>query len=91
MLSISGSLSGLDALLPVPKSCLIPSEQIFYTHTHTHTHTHIYFTYLFNFWLCWVFIAARRLSLVAVSGGYSLVALRGLLIVVASLIAQHRF
>ena len=26
------------------------------------------------FWLCWVFIAVRRLSLVAVSGGYSLVA-----------------
>ena len=23
------------------------------------------------FWLCWVFVAARRLSLVAVSGGYS--------------------
>ena len=27
------------------------------------------FTY---FWLCWVFVAVRRLSLVAVSGGYSL-------------------
>ena len=27
--------------------------------------------YLFYFWLCWVFIAARGLSLVAVSGGYS--------------------
>ena len=25
----------------------------------------------FYFWLCWVFIAARRLSLVVVSGGYS--------------------
>ena len=24
------------------------------------------------FWLCWVFVAARRLSLVAASGGYSL-------------------
>ena len=28
----------------------------------------ILFTY---FWLCWVFVAARGLSLVAVSGGYS--------------------
>ena len=25
----------------------------------------------FYFWLCWVFVAARGLSLVAVSGGYS--------------------
>ena len=30
------------------------------------------FIYLFiYFWLCWVFLAARRLSLVAASGGYS--------------------
>ena len=27
----------------------------------------------FFFWLCWIFIAARRLSLVEASGGYSLV------------------
>ena len=27
--------------------------------------------FLINFWLCWVFVAAHRLSLVAVSGGYS--------------------
>ena len=33
------------------------------------------FIHLFNFWLHWVFAAARGLSLVAVSGGYSL--LRG--------------
>ena len=32
----------------------------------------IKFIYLFiYFWLCWVFVAARRLSLVAVSRGYS--------------------
>ena len=31
----------------------------------------IYF-YLFYFWLCWVFINAHGLSLVAASGGYSL-------------------
>ena len=30
------------------------------------------FIYLFiYFWLCWVFVAARGLSLVAASGGYS--------------------
>ena len=28
--------------------------------------------FFFNFWLRWVFIAARRLSLVVASGGYSL-------------------
>ena len=27
--------------------------------------------YLFNFWLCWVFVSARGLSLVAASGGHS--------------------
>ena len=35
--------------------------------THTHTHTHTLFIY---FWLCWVFIATRGLSLVAASGVY---------------------
>ena len=41
------------------------------------------FIHLFNFWLHWVFAAARGLSLVAVSGDYS-VAGRRLLIAVAS-------
>ena len=45
--------------------------------------------YLFYFWLRWVFVAARRLSLVAASGGYSSLAVHGLLIVVASLVAEH--
>ena len=36
------------------------------------------------FWLLWVFIARHRLSLVAESGGSSLVAVHGLLLVVAS-------
>ena len=31
----------------------------------------IYLIYFFNFWLCWVFVAACRLSLVAAGGGYS--------------------
>ena len=47
----------------------------------------IYFI-LFYFWLPWVFIAACGLSLVAVSRGYS-VAVHGLLIAVASLVAEH--
>ena len=42
------------------------------------------------FWLHWVFIAAQWLSLVASSGGYSLVVLCRLLTVVASLVAKHR-
>ena len=57
---------------------------------------HFIFLLLFvYFWLCWVFFAAHRLSLVAASGDYSLVAVRGLLIEVASLVelsgvwAQH--
>ena len=45
------------------------------------------FIYLFiYFWLCWVFVAVHRLSLVAASGGYSVV-VRRLLIMVASLVA----
>ena len=39
--------------------------------------------------LHWVFVAAHRLSLVAESGGLLLVAVRELLIAVASLVAGH--
>ena len=39
--------------------------------------------------LQWVFIAACRLSLIAASRGYSLVALCGLLIAMTSLVAEH--
>ena len=45
--------------------------------------------FCFCFWLRWVFVAACGLSLVAASGGYSL-AVHGLLIAVASLVAEHR-
>ena len=38
----------------------------------------------FFFWLLWVFVVGRGLSLVAESGGYSLVVVCGLLIAVAS-------
>ena len=39
--------------------------------------------------LCWVFIAALRLFLVAESGGYSLVVVFRLLIAVAFLVVVH--
>ena len=39
-------------------------------------------------WLRWVFVAVRRLSLVAASRGY-FVAVHGLLTVVASLVVEH--
>ena len=39
---------------------------------------------------CWVFVAVGGLSLVAASRGFSLAELCGLLIVVASLVAEHR-
>ena len=46
----------------------------------------LFLKYLFIcFWLCWIFIAAGRLSLVAVSGGQSLVAVFKFLIAMASL------
>ena len=44
----------------------------------------------FWFWLCWVFMAMCRLSLVAASRGYSLVAVSGRLTAVASPGAEHR-
>ena len=43
----------------------------------------------FNFWLCWVFVAVRRLSLVGGEQGLLFVAVHGLLIAVASLVAEH--
>ena len=45
--------------------------------------------FFFFFLLRWVFVATRGLSLVAASGGYS-VAVHGLLIAVASLVAEYR-
>ena len=41
---------------------------------------YLFFIYLFDyFWLCWVFVAARRLSLVAAGGGLLFVEVCGLL------------
>ena len=47
----------------------------------------IYFIY-FYFWLCWVFLAARAFSSCG-ERGLLLVAARGFLIAVASLVAEH--
>ena len=38
----------------------------------------------------WVFVAVGRFSLLAASGGYSLVAVHGLLTAVAALVVEHR-
>ena len=43
----------------------------------------------FIFWLWWVFVAARGLSLVAESGGYTLIAALGQPFAVASLVAEY--
>ena len=55
-----------------------------------------FYKFIYLFWLCWVFVAARGLSLVAASRGYSSLpckgfSLQGLLIEVASLVAEHGF
>ena len=42
-------------------------------------------------WLCWVFVAALGLSPVVARGGYSLVAVHGLLVGGVSLVVEHGF
>ena len=49
----------------------------------------IFINLFIYFWLHWVFVAARGLSLVAVSGRLLFVAVCGLLIAVASLVVEH--
>ena len=39
--------------------------------------------------LCWVFVATHGLPLVAASGGYSLVVVQGILILMPSLVVEH--
>ena len=50
-----------------------------------------FFFFFFSYWLGWVFVAVLRLSLVVESEGYSLVMMCRLLIVIASLAAEHGF
>ena len=49
--------------------------------------------FFFYFWLCWFFVAAHRLSLVAVSGGYSSLQCTGLslrwLLLLWSMASRH--
>ena len=57
------------------------------------SHPHQYFIlslslFFFFFWLHWVFIAECKFSLVAVCEGCSLVAVCGLLLLMASLVAE---
>ena len=56
---------------------------------HAYSCIHIYLPFFFFFLLCWVFVSMHRLSLVAVSSGYSSVAVRSLLIAGASPVAAH--
>ena len=84
-----------------------PMHAHVHPHTHTHTHTlHEMFPkalgvhpdifcsaslFFLIHWLCWVFTAARGLSLVtAASRGHSLVAMLRLLTAVAPLVVIHR-
>ena len=57
------------------------------------TETLNWLTVLFYFILClfWIFVAVYKLSLVAESGGYSLVAAHGLLIGEVSLVAERKW
>ena len=48
----------------------------------------LFFFFFLNFWLCWVFVVAPGLSLVAVSWGYCLVVVCAHLIVVS--LVEHR-
>ena len=47
------------------------------------------FFYLFYVWLCWVFVAAHELFSSCGKWGLLFVAVRRLLIAVASLVAEH--
>ena len=49
----------------------------------------VFFLKCIYFWLCWVFVAARGLFSNCSERGLFFVAVRGLLIVVASLVAEH--
>ena len=54
------------------------------------TYSILEFLFIYLFWLCWIFVAVSGLSLVVLSGGYSLISVNGLLIAVAPLVVEHR-
>ena len=49
-----------------------------------------FYFFIFTFWLCWVFVAACGLFSSCGERGPLFIAVRGLLIAVASLVAEHR-
>ena len=63
---------------------------MFYLYMHYPLSFFFVFCFCFCLWLCRIVVAAHRLSLVATSVGYSLVAVHELLISVASLGTGHR-
>ena len=56
---------------------VLPPRYVFRTIYFIYLFTCLNLFYLFYFWLHWVFVAARGLPLVAVSGGYSLLQCAG--------------
>ena len=77
---VSKSQGQDSSLLPPAPVSLNPYRP--HTHTCTYTVIHLFIC----FWLLWIFVAARRLSLAVVSRSYSPVAVLGLPILVASLL-----
>ena len=70
--------------------CPPPIPQLMRTPARCISFFFLIFIYLFiYFWLCWVFVSVRGLSLVAASGGHSSSQCAGLT-VAASLVAEHR-
>ena len=51
---------------------------------------HTFFFFLIYFWLCWVFVSVRGLSLVAASGGHSSSRCAGLSLSRPLLLVEHR-
>ena len=50
-----------------------------------------FLSFLIYLWMCWVIDAMHGISLVVLSQGFSIVAVCGLLTVVASVFVEHRF
>ena len=69
-------------------SLWLNNSPLFILYMCVYIYTHMCYLFI-CFWLCWVFVAAHGLSLVVASRDY-LVVVQGSLIVVASLIAEHR-
>ena len=89
--------TGTSDVVP-PLSCPRPSWVAQSTSIEEHTtlvaditvfiYIYLYIYKFIYFWLRWISVAARGLSLAVASGGYSFIAVRGLLFAVASL-AEH--